>query len=90
MPLPTLRALCSATFVLYPPSTSYYGESVPAGLSVDMPLNATALKYLTMEQAIADYAALIDHLKYTRPAAARPSTPLCVARSGNGLVRPSS
>ena len=44
----------------------YYGESVPAGLSVDMPLNATALQYLTMEQALADYASLIDHLKADR------------------------
>lgn len=45
----------------------YYGESLPLGSSSSA--NATTLRFLTMEQALADYAQLIHTLKATRPGA---------------------
>ncbi|KAE9607941.1 putative lysosomal Pro-Xaa carboxypeptidase [Lupinus albus] len=45
------------------PEHRYYGESVPFGSKYEAYKNATTLSYLTSEQALADFALLITHLK---------------------------
>lgn len=45
----------------------YYGNSLPLGLDS---FNNTILEFLSSEQALADYAYLIRHLKSTIPGAA--------------------
>ena len=39
----------------------YYGESLP--ISSDAPLDGDHLQYLTMEQALADYASILHSIK---------------------------
>ncbi len=51
--------------------TRYYGTSLPFGpATFTAPPGAGLLQFLTMEQALADYAVLIDFIKSTVPGTA--------------------
>ncbi|KAL5012801.1 hypothetical protein ScPMuIL_011352 [Solemya velum] len=61
----------------------YYGESLPYGASAFK--NPSKLNYLTSEQALADYASLILHLKATIPGAAN-SPVIAIGGSYGGML----
>ncbi|PKI33011.1 hypothetical protein CRG98_046593, partial [Punica granatum] len=54
------------------PEHRYYGESLPFGSRDEANKNSTTLKYLTAEQALADFAVLVTNLKRNLSAEACP------------------